>query len=363
MNLINLRRRIEEKIFVAVTALAGLATAMLLLVIIGDIFLMGYESLDWSFITSAENDVPGFGGAIGNAIVGTILISLFSVALATPVAIGTAIYLKKYAAKNLFTKTLTFFIDILSGTPSIVLGIFGLLVLVVYLRAFTGGYSLLSGGIALAILILPVMERAIEEAIDTVPVDLEYASFAIGATKWDSIRTIVIPYALPGILTGMILGIGRAAEESAVVVLTAGYSQFYPEFAVKDSSRLIMGIKIYPLQDLVGTLPISIYHSYEFMSMVERSDVFATAFVLIMVIMIINLSARAILSQFRMDKQRKPIFQRLFKITGRLPWRNDEKPAQPTAESFAGNKVSPSSSASIVVGILRENDTDPSGYR
>ncbi len=318
MSTIRLKRKIEEKIFIVVTAFAGIVTAMLLIFIIGDIFLMGYKSLSWSFLTTAESDMPGFGNAIGNTIVGTFMISIFSVVIATPVAIGTAIYLKKYALKNFFTRTLTFFIDILSGTPSIILGIFGLLVLVVYLKAFTGGFSFLTGGIALAILILPVMERAIEEALDNVPVDLEHASYAIGATKWDSIRTIVIPYAMPGILTGMILGIGRAAEESAVVVLTAGYSQFFPEFAIKESPKLIFGIKIYPLQDLIGTLPISIYHSYEFIGMVPLSQAFATAFVLIVIIMIINLSARLILSQFKIDRPHKSLLKRIISFGGQL---------------------------------------------
>jgi phosphate transport system permease protein len=188
----------------------------------------------------------------------------------------------------------SFMLDVMSGTPSIVLGIFALLLLVYSMRTITGGFSMISGTIALAILILPVLERASEAAIDSVPLEIEHASYALGANKWETIKLVTIPYALSGILTGFVLSVGRAAEESAVVILSAGYSQFFPEFKVLPNEKFIFGIKIYPFQDLIAALPITVYHSFEFPHMIDRSEGFAAALVLILIVMIINAIARLI---------------------------------------------------------------------
>lgn len=297
-------RYIEEKMFIGITAAAGLTTAMLLVIIIGEIFFMGLPSLSLDFLLFSENEKEGLSQAIGNAIVGTIFLSFFSVLIATPFAIGTAIYLKEYATDNIVTKTFRLLIDVLSGMPSIVIGIFGLLIIVIALKPITGGFSLISGAIALAILIMPLIEKSTEEAMKTVPVELEHGGYALGSTKWETIRKIIIPYSMSGIVTGVVLSIGRAAEESAVVLLTAGYSQFFPEFAVKNHDKLLFGIKLYPFQDLVGVLPISIYHSYELMGKVPLANTFATAFVLIVIVMIINAGARLVLWRFRIDRKR-----------------------------------------------------------
>ena len=295
------RRRTEEILFIVLCTGGGVLSVLFLFAILGTITMEAIPSLGLYFILTAESEAPGVGGAIGNAIVGTVFISLFATALATPLALGTAVYLQRYASKNAFTRGLRFLIEVLSGTPSIVLGIFGLLVLVFYLRAYTGGFSLLTGSIALAILIMPVIERAIEDAIITVPTDLEHGSYALGATKWQTIRHVTIPVAISGILTGVVLGFGRAAEESAVVILTAGYSQFFPEFAVKSSDKLAFGMKVYPLQDLVGTLPYSVYHAYENSNVIKMSDGFAAAFVLIVIVLLVNLTAKIILWKFGHD--------------------------------------------------------------
>jgi phosphate transport system permease protein len=290
---------IEEKIFLIISAMATLITILILILILGKITFEAIPSLNLYFLLTPESDAPGYLGGIANAIVGTLIISFFSVFIATPLAICTSIYLTKYAKDTIFTKILKFTIEVLSGTPSIVLGIFGLLVLVFYLKHYTGGFSLLTGSLALAILILPVIEKATEEAINTVPLDIENASYALGATKWDTIKNIVIPYSLSGIVTGIILGIGRAAEESAVVVLTAGYTQFIPSIGILSNPKLVFGIQINPIQDLVGVLPITIFHVYEYSHKVSLSDGFAAAFVLIIIVMIINAIARLILWRWK----------------------------------------------------------------
>jgi phosphate transport system permease protein len=190
-------------------------------------------------------------------------------------------------------------IDILSGMPSIVLGVFGMLFIVIYLKPITGGLSLLSGALAMAILILPVIERSAEEAIGTVPRELEEGSIALGGKKWTTIRRITIPYALSGIMTGIILGLGRSAEESAIVVLTAGYSQFYPAVEVLQNSKMPFGAQLGPFQEPVGTLAISVYHMFQFPNIVPRANGFAAALVLILLVMVINLSARVILWRWK----------------------------------------------------------------
>ncbi len=288
------QRKIKGDIFKYVSYISATSTLLILIIILGTITVKGLPELNLDFILTSEADFEGFGGAIGNAIVGTIFLSLFSTVIATPLAVGTAIYLKKYANDNPMTRSISFLLDVMSGTPSIVLGIFGLLLLVFYMRHYTGGFSFISGSIALAILVLPVIERAAEEAINRVPNDIEDASYALGATKWETIKLVTLPYALSGIMTGVVLSIGRAAEESAVVILTAGYSQFFPEFKVGSSDKLFLGMKIYPFQDLVAALPITVYHSFEFPHLVSVSEGFAAAFVLIVIVMVINAVTRLI---------------------------------------------------------------------
>jgi phosphate transport system permease protein len=289
------KRRISELLFKTIAYAAGATTVLVLIGILGKITIEAIPSLSWYFLLTPESQTKGFGGGIANAVVGTVLLSVFSTLLAAPIAVGTAIYLKKYAKDGYFVRSFGFIIDVLSGTPSIVLGIFGLLILVYHMRFITGGFSLLSASIALAILIIPVIERASEKAIESVPRELEEASYALGANKWDTLRLITLPYALTGIITGIVLSIGRAAEESAVVILTAGYTQFLPELKVLPNERFLFGVKIYPFQDLIAALPITVYHAFEFPALVSPSEGFAAAFVLIVIVMLINAITRLLL--------------------------------------------------------------------
>lgn len=287
-------RNLESTFFKFLSYGAATLTALALIFIIGNIALQALPSLTFEYLLTSESDHMELGAGIANAIVGSLFLSLGSTILATPLAVGSAIYMKRYAKKNRFTDAFSFFVDVLSGTPSIVLGIFGLFFFVFLMRAYTGGFSLISGVIALAILILPVLERSTENAIDAVPKELEEASYALGANRYETIRNITLPYALGGILTGVVIGVGRAAEESAVVVLTAGYSQFMPEFRIGEKAGNIWGLKFYPFQDLVGSLPMCVYRSFEFPGLVSPSKGFAAALVLIVIVMIINATARLI---------------------------------------------------------------------
>ena len=137
---------------------------------------------------------------------------------------------------------------------------------------------------------MPVIERAIEDAIDRVSQELEEGSYALGADKWQTIRGITIPTAFTGILTGITLGFGRAAEESAVVILTAGYTQYMPEFGIRSGSDALGTVKIYPIQDQVATLPYTVYHAFQNQTLVKPSSGFAAAFVLVVIVPTINIS-------------------------------------------------------------------------
>jgi phosphate transport system permease protein len=287
-------RKAEGMFFKGISYTAAALTIIALILIIGRITLEAIPSLTPEIILTSESEAKGFGGGLANAIVGTIFLSLGSTILAAPFAVGTAIYLKRYANNGKMVHIVSFMLDVMSGTPSIVLGIFALMLLVYSLNSITGGFSMISGVIALAILILPVMERAAEAAIDSVPVDIEHASYALGANKWETVKLITVPYALSGILTGFVLSVGRAAEESAVVILSAGYSQFIPEFRIAPNEKFIFGVKIYPFQDLIAALPVTVYHSFEFPHLVDPSEGFAAAFVLIAIVMFINAIARVI---------------------------------------------------------------------
>jgi phosphate transport system permease protein len=289
------RRNLTEKIAIIASTFAAVLVIGVLAMIVGEVFFSGLPSLSLYFISTPENATPAMGQGIANAIVGTLLISLCATAIAAPFGIGTAIYMKRYAADNKITQAFRFLLEVLSGTPSIVVGIFGFLVLVYYLKNITGGFSLLAGAFGLAILIMPVMERAFEEAINTVDLSLEEGSFALGANKWQTIHLTTIPAAFTGILTGFTLGFGRAAEESAVVILTAGYTQYMPELAIKSTEKLASGIKIYPIQDQVATLPYAVYHAFQNSNVVKPSSGFAAAFVLIVIVFTINISGKALL--------------------------------------------------------------------
>jgi phosphate transport system permease protein len=292
-------RRLEEKIFIILSGASAIFTAFILIVILGTITISGLPSINLQYLTSAEASLQGAGSGVANAIIGTIYLSLFSVAISLPLALSLAIYLKRYAKDTYVTRFIRLLIEVFSGTPSIIVGVVGLILICLYLKPITGGWSLLSGSIALAILILPVVERSIEVAIDTVPLELEDASYALGANKWHTIRGITLPCAISGIIAGTVFGIGRAAEESAVVALTTGYSQYMPEYSIGHNSKLLFGIQIYPFQDAIGSLPMAIYNSFQYPMFESSGGGFRAAFILILIILIINMSARLILRRWK----------------------------------------------------------------
>jgi phosphate transport system permease protein len=177
----------------------------------------GYKAITWEFLTSRPR-LFEYGG-IFPQIVGSIYLVSLCTLLGAPLGVASAIYLAEYAADNTLTRTVRFFTETLAGMPSIVIGLFGLEFLVFYLQLKP---SLLAGAISLSFMMLPWTIRASEEAIKTVPKEYREASLALGATKWETILNVVLPAATPGVITGVLLGMGKAIGETAVVWLTAG---------------------------------------------------------------------------------------------------------------------------------------------
>lgn len=197
---------------------AALLVLVVLFSIIAYILVKGIPMIDWQFLTEIPRNM-GRSGGISSSIVGTLLVTAVAVIIAAPFGIGTAIYLTEYTRESKVTRIIRFSAESLAGIPSIVYGLFGFIFFVIYLRM---GWSILSGGLTLAIMILPTIIRTTEEAIRTVPQLYREVGFSLGASKWQAVTKTVLPTALPGIVNGVILSIGRCVAETAAVMLTAG---------------------------------------------------------------------------------------------------------------------------------------------
>ena len=173
--------------------------------------------MSWEFLTSPHTNLGRDGGVV-TALLGTLYLAAGAIAIALPIGVGAAIYLVEYTKEGRFTKIIRTAADLLNGTPSIVFGLFGFAFLVLYLQ---WGRALIVGQIILAFMIIPTILRTSEEALKSVPQSIREGSLAVGATRWQTIRRVVLPPASPGIITGAILGIGRAAGETAPIMFTA----------------------------------------------------------------------------------------------------------------------------------------------
>jgi phosphate transport system permease protein len=262
---------------------------MLIVVPVGLIVVIiiqkGIGAISWQFLT----DIPRQGmraGGILPAIVGTIYLVLGAIVFALPTGLLAAIYLSEYAKDNFLTRIIKLAIVNLAGVPSIVYGLFGLAVFVVF---FKFGTSILSGSLTLGIMILPVIITTSREALESVPHSFREVSLSLGASKWQTIRRIVLPNAIPGILTGIILGLGRAAGETAPILFTV--AAFY-------LPRLPRSIF-----DQAMALP---YHLYVISTQVPNVDEkirYGTALVLLFLVLSMNLIAIIIRYRFRKEKK------------------------------------------------------------
>jgi phosphate transport system permease protein len=255
---------------------AALLVIGCLILIIGFILKEGLPSVNWEFLTGFPERM-GREGGIFPTIVGSLYLTVIALLMAVPFGVGSAVYLTEYTREGRVTKLIRFATETLAGVPSIIFGLFGYAFLVVFLHF---GFSILSGGITLAIMLLPTIIRTSEEAIKAVPRSYREGSLALGATQWVTIVKVVIPAALPGIVTGIVLGIGRAIGETAAVWLTVGGALRIP-FSIMDPARP-MTLHLYTLAAEGLSLPRA----------------YATASVLIITIALINGAASLIMSRF-----------------------------------------------------------------
>lgn len=216
-------KKFTERLGFALLSFSAVLVLLFLGVILFDIFSKGISVISWQFLSQPPQQGMTEGG-IFPAILGTFLVSLITVVFAVPLGMFAAIYLHEYARPGRTTRMIRLAIRNLSGVPSIVYGLFGV---VLFVQMMHLGTSILSAGLTLGLLTLPWTITACEEALKTVPKAYREGALALGATKWHAIRTNVLPYAIPGMLTGVILGLARAAGETAPILFT-GAAFFLP---------------------------------------------------------------------------------------------------------------------------------------
>lgn len=208
---------LKEGFFLSLIRTLGFTGAIILIIILLFVAYNGIHILSWEFITQPPIEAMTKGG-IFPVIVGTVLLTVFCMIVVIPVGVATAIFLAEYSRPGIILKMINMSIYTLAGVPSVVFGLFGLAVFVV---AFNFGMSLIAGSLTLAIMVLPYIISTSEEAIKAVPYSFKEASLACGATKWHTIRKVVLPTAMPGILTGSILGTAKVSGETAPIMFTA----------------------------------------------------------------------------------------------------------------------------------------------
>jgi len=262
-----LKPRVEQKIIQVILYLFTSIAVLVLIFILVVILKNGLPQLSLEFLTKNPADM-GREGGIFSTIVATIFLTFIAILIATPLGVGTAIYLTEYTVEGRLTKIIRFGAECLAGIPSIIFGLFGFILFVNKLKL---GWSILSGGLTLAFMVLPTIIRTSEEAIKSVPQAYRLVSFSLGSTRWQAITRVVLPSAVPGIVTGVILSIGRSIGETAAVIFTAGSALRMPT-SIFSSSRS-MSVHFYIL-------------AKEGISM---SKAYGTAAVLVIAILIINL--------------------------------------------------------------------------
>ena len=260
---------------------AAIAVSVLLMIICY-VTVRGIGSVSLEFLTTVTSARKGTVGIAGN-IVNTLYIIVITLVIATPIGVGSAIYLNEYAKPGKIVRIIEFTTETLSGIPSIIFGLFGSVFFGTTLKL---GYSLLTGALTLSLMILPLITRNTQEALRTVP-----DSYRSGAPKWHMIRTILLPSAMPGIITGVILAIGRIVGESAALLFTAGSGYLLPKAGGWLSKILQPG----------GTLTIQLYLSS---SKAEYNVAFGIAFVLLVIVLCINFLTKYLAKRFDVTRMK-----------------------------------------------------------
>ncbi len=272
--------RISDIILNALIYLSALLSVGILVGIIGYVTFRGIGSISWQFLSTVTSEMNNTFGILGN-IVNTLYIIVITLLIATPIGIGAAIYLTEYAKPGKIVRLIEFTTETLSGIPSIIYGLFGM---VFFGKTLLLGTSILCGCLTLTIMVLPLIVRTTQEALKTVPMNYRTGAMGMGATKWYMIRTIILPSALPGIVTAVILSIGRIVGESAALLFTAGSGYYLPKALLSHIFKS------------GGTLTIQMYLSME---RGEFDSAFGIAFVLVVIVLIINALTKIITNKMK----------------------------------------------------------------
>jgi len=279
------QRQREQKAGFGLLTLAAAVTVAPIILIVVYVVIEGLPAISWEFLTAMPRDGMTAGGILP-AIVGTFWLTLGTAAIAVPLGTAAAIYLSEYASDNAWTRTIRIAIINLAGIPSVVYGLFGLGLFVLFLNL---GTSLIAGSLTLSIMTLPVIISTAEEAMRAVPSSYRVVSISLGATQWQTIRRIVLPQALPGILTGVILGLERAAGETAPILFTVA-AFFLPRLpgSMFDAS-MALPYHLFVISTQVPGMPVRIQYG--------------TALVLLVFVLGMNLIAAVIRSRARARRQ------------------------------------------------------------
>ena len=283
MSLTSKQSRSWDAMMYAIVYICAAFSVLLLLGIIAYVFFRGIGAVNWSFLTSVTSVLKGTVGIAGN-IVNTLLIIVISMLAATPISIGAAVYLNEYAKPGKFVSVIEFATEILSGIPSIIFGLFGMMF---FGQTLGLGYSLLTGSLTLILMVLPLITRNTQAALKVVPDSYRQGAIGLGAGKWHTIRTILLPSAMPGIITGVILAIGRIVGESAALLFTAGSAKALPKSLLGIFSKIF---------DSGGTLTIQLYLSAT--SEGDFDTAFGIAAVLLVIVFLINLGTKRLAARF-----------------------------------------------------------------
>jgi phosphate transport system permease protein len=278
-------RQRSQRIGFALLAVTALVVVVPILLVVGALVVRGAGAISWEFISAMPRDGMKAGGILP-AILGTLLLTFGAAVAAIPVGVGGAVYLAEYSRDTWLTRVIRLAIINLAGIPSVVYGLFGLGMFVLFLQF---GTSIVAGSLTLAIMILPVIISTAEEALRAVPVEFRTVSASLGGTRWQGIRNIVLPQALPGIITGVILGLLRAAGETAPILFTVA-AFFLPHLPES-------------LFDQTMALP---YHLYVISTQVPgmpEEIQYGTALVLLALVLSMNIVAALIRSYFRRRRQ------------------------------------------------------------
>ena len=265
-------RKWKDGLVFGMIYLSAFFSVILLAGIIAYIFVKGSRVVSWTFLTMASSALKGTSGIAGN-IVNTFYTVILTLFIAVPIGVGAAIWLNEYAEKTKCVRLVEFMTQTLAGIPSVIFGLFGM----VFFGTTLGlGYSLLTGSLTLTLMVLPLITQNTQEALRAVPDSYRYGAVSMGATKWYMIRTILLPSAMPGIVTGVILAVGRIVGESAALLFTAGSGYLLP--------KSIKGL-LYKIIESGGTLTVQLYLS---MSKAQYDVAFGIAMVLLCIVMIVN---------------------------------------------------------------------------